>query len=153
VNVKTIARATIPSAVIAFVAACSSPPAPGSRSASPDAATETASAALGDTVRIRLGRTVSVDNRRLLLTFRSHGSDSRCPANVTCVWEGSVAVRLGARAGSTSADVELHTGLEPRTLAIDGYVVKLVGMLPYPGTSDAEHLNAPRIALVAVTAR
>jgi hypothetical protein len=131
---------------------CSSPPAgaPGSGGAAPDASAETRSAALGDTIHIRLGRSASVDNGRLLLTFRSHGADSRCPANVVCVWMGDVVLRVGARAGRSTADAELHTGLEPHTLTIDRYVVKAVGMLPYPGTTPSD--STP-IALLVVTAK
>jgi hypothetical protein len=140
-------------AALALAAACSSPPAatPGSGGTSSDASTDVTRAAVGDTVQIVLGRSASIDGGRLLLTFRSHGPDSRCPANVVCVWMGDVAVRLAARAGATSAEADLHTGLEPRTLSVGGYVVKLVGLLPYPGTPDASDLNSPRIAIVHVT--
>jgi hypothetical protein len=125
----------------ACIAACSSPPAaaPGS-GAIPDANAQTKSAALGDTVHIELGRSASVDRGRLLLTFVSRGADSRCPANVVCVWMGDVAVRIAARAGAASVERDLHTGVEPHALTIDGYIVTVVGLLPYPGT---ESPNAP----------
>ncbi len=140
------------SCAIAAGVACSSPPAaaPGSGNASPDASAEIRSAALGDTIHIRLGRSVSVDNGRLVLTFRSHGSDSRCPATVVCVWMGDVAMRIAARAGRTTAEIDLHTGLEPRTLTVDRYVVKAVGMLPYPGTTPSD---ATPTAVLLVTAQ
>ena len=136
---------------VALGAACSNPSAgaPGAPGASPDASVER-SAALGDTIQVRLGRSASVDNGRLILTFRSHGADSRCPATAVCVWAGDVAVRVGARAGPSTADAELHTGLEPHTLTIDRYVVKVVGMLPYPGTAPSD--TTPT-ALLLVTAR
>lgn len=137
---------------IALGVACSSPPAgaPGAPGTSPDASVEGRSAALGDTIHVRLGRSAGVDNGRLVLTFRSHGTDSRCPANVVCVWAGDVPVRIGARAGSSTAETELHTGLEPRTLTIDRYVVTVVGMLPYPGTTPADRTPT---ALLVATAR
>jgi hypothetical protein len=124
---------------IAVAAACSSPPAAatGSAGASPDAGSQPR-ASLGDTVHIALGRTATVDSGRLLLTFVARGPDSRCPANVVCVWMGDVAVRIAARVGGTSVERELHTGLEPHSLSLDRYLVTVVGMLPYPGTAAAE---------------
>ena len=122
--------------MLAIGGACTSPSAaaPGA-SASPDPGAQTR-APLGDTVHVQLGRSASVDAGRLVLTFLSHGTDSRCAANVVCVWAGDVPVRIAARTGRTSAEVELHTGLEPHSLTVDGYVVTLVGFLPYPGTND-----------------
>lgn len=148
----TIMRTALYSAAIAtLAAACSNPPAgaPGASGTSPDAS-ETRSAAIGDTIHLRIGRTASVDNGRLLLTFRSHGTDSRCPATAVCVWQGDVSVRIGARAGNSAAEAELHTGLEPHTLTIDRYLVKVVGMLPYPGTTPTDPTP---MALLVVTPR
>ena len=147
-----VMRTSLLCSAIAAGVACSSPPAaaPGSGSASPDVSGDARSAELGDTIHIRVGRSASVDNGRLVLTFRSHGSDSRCPATVVCVWMGDVSMRIAARAARTSTEVDLHTGLEPRTLAVDRYIVKAVGMLPYPGTTPPD---ATPTALLLVTAR
>ena len=128
-------RSTFLGPALAIATACSSPPAaaPGSTGASPDAGTDVR-ASLDDTLHIQLGRSASVDGGRLVLTFVSRGADSRCPANVVCVWMGDALVRIAARIGSTSLERELHTGLEPHSLNVNGYVVTVVGLLPYPGT-------------------
>lgn len=148
-------RMRILSAAVALAVACSSPPAgaPGSGAASADASTDTRSAALGDTVRIPLGRSASVDGGRLVLTFRARGTDSRCPANVVCVWMGDVAVRIAARAGRTSAEAELHTGIEPHSLTVDNYVVTVVGLLPYPGAEPPGSSTAAPTVLLTVARR
>lgn len=147
------ARMGILSAALTLAAACSSSPAaaPGSGGAAPDASTDTRSAALGDTVHIPLGRSASVDGGRLVLTFRGRGPDSRCPANVVCVWMGDVPARIAARAGATSVERELHTGIEPHSLTVNGYVVTLVGLLPYPGTAAREAPPAAPTVLLHVT--
>jgi hypothetical protein len=145
------AAVTLIYGAVAVSLACSSPAgAPGPGNASPDATAEPRSTVLGDTIHVRLGRSVLVDNGRLVLTFRSHGADSRCPATVVCVWMGDVAVRIGARVGSSTADTELHTGMEPQALTIDRYIVTVVGMLPYPGTTPSD---ATPTALLLVRAR
>jgi hypothetical protein len=139
VQISVTTRVSILTAIAAFAAGCSPPPAgaPGS-GASPDAGTQASSASLGDTLRIPLGRSASTDNGRLVLRFVSRGTDSRCPANVVCVWMGDAPVRIAARAGNTSTERELHTGLEPRSLTLGGYLVSVVGLLPYPGTTATE---------------
>jgi hypothetical protein len=146
-------RSKILSAAVVLVAGCSSPPAavPGSRTAARDASTQTPSAALGDTVRIELGKTASVDDGRLTLRFISRGPDSRCPATVVCVWMGDIGVRLGARVDDSSLERELHTGIEPRSFTTSGYTVSLVGVLPYPGTSAAEGPASTPMVLVVVS--
>jgi hypothetical protein len=143
-------KAGIVGVAVAIAAACSSPPAaaPGSSGASPDA---NRSASLGDTVQIELGRSAAVDGGRLVLTFVSRGTDSRCPANVVCVWMGDVPVRIAARSGKTSAEAELHTGIEPHSLGVNGYVVTVVGLVPYPGTEAPEAPRATPTVLLRVT--
>lgn len=92
-----------------------------------------------------------MDAGRLVLTFVSRGTDSRCPAHVVCVWMGDAAVRIGARAGNTSVERELHTGLDPHSLTVNGYVVTVVGLLPYPGTETPERPSATPTVLLRVT--
>jgi hypothetical protein len=132
-------RISILPALAALAVGCSSPPAgaPGS-AAAPDAGSQVISASVGDTLRIPVGRSASVDNGRLVLRFVSRGADSRCPANVVCVWMGDAQVRIAARAGNASTERDLHTGLEPRSLTVGGYLVRVVGLLPYPGTTTGD---------------
>jgi hypothetical protein len=146
-------RPWTPLAAIALAAACSAPPAgaPGSGGASPDPSAQTRTTALGDTVHIELGRSASVDRGRLVLTFLSRGADSRCPANAVCVWMGDVAVRIAARGGNASTERELHTGVGPDAFTVNGYVVTLVGVLPYPGTELPNVPPATPTVLLSVT--
>jgi hypothetical protein len=137
---------------VAIATACSTPvPAPGSSGAAPDASAQTQSASLGDTVPIQLGRSASVDGGRLVLMFVSRGADSRCPANVVCVWMGDASVRVAARTRTTSVERDLHTGIEPRSLTVNSYVVTVVGLLPYPGTAASEARPGAPTALLRVT--
>jgi hypothetical protein len=138
VYVSSMPKAFVLAAIAAIAAACSSPPAPspGSGGAARDAAGRSRSGPLDDTLHVAIGRSASADDGRLVLTFTARLSDSRCPANVVCVWMGDAAVRVSARAGRTSIERELHTALEPRSLSLGGYVVTMVGLTPYPGTED-----------------
>ena len=138
-HVLTIPRRLVLAATLALATACSSAPAaaPGSGGAAPDAAGDSRSGPLDDTVHVQLGQTAKADNGRLILGFAARLSDSRCPANVVCVWMGDAAVRVTARVGRTSVERELHTGIEPHSLSVDRYVVTVVGLTPYPGTDAA----------------
>ena len=91
---------------------------------------------MDDTLTVAVGRSATLDNGRLAVSFVARQADSRCPANVVCVWAGDAVVRVSARAGRTTVERELHTGIEPRSLSIGGYTVTVVGLTPYPGTDD-----------------
>jgi hypothetical protein len=130
----------LPTLAIAAAAACSSAVAPGRDAASLDASEQSSSGARTDTTSVRLGSTATFDGGRLELTFDARVADSRCPANVVCVWAGDAHARIKTRvAGGAVAASELHSTLEPLKLKIDRYTISMVGMTPYPGTGrDAE---------------
>jgi hypothetical protein len=152
VHLSLRSRAGLASLALALVvAACSNPPAATSScGAAPNAGTDSRGAALDDTLQIQLGRSASADGGRLILTFVARLSDSRCPANAVCVWMGDAVVRVAARAGPTSLECELHTGLEPRSLAVGRYIVRVVGLLPYPGTEPEGVPAAPPTVVLRV---
>ena len=107
---------------------------------------------LGDTVRVVRGQQAVLDGRRLVVGFSDLLDESRCPANVTCVWQGNAAVRLSlAVQGERSAPV-LNTGKEPRAATVGSYAVELVNVEPYPGTVPTDVRIAPSV-IVRVTRR
>lgn len=128
--------ALVLSTVLTLAAACSSSPAaaPGSSGVPPEAPAESRGGPVDDTLQVELGRTATADGGRVAVTFVARLSDSRCPANVMCVWMGDAAVRISARAGRTAVERELHTGIEPHSLSVDRYTITVVGLTPYPGT-------------------
>jgi hypothetical protein len=149
VHFSQATRSGLLAVAVAVAAACSTPaPAPGSSGAP---STQTQSASLGDTLHVQLGRSASVDGGRLVLTFVSRGTDSRCPANVVCVWMGDAPVRIAARTRTTSVEGDLHTGIEPHSLTVNNYVVTVVGLVPYPGTAAPEAPTAAPTVLLRVT--
>jgi hypothetical protein len=124
-------------------AACrgTSAPAPG------DAAAESQStSALDDTLRIALGEGVRVSPAGTLVTFDSVLGDSRCRPDVTCVWAGSVRVRLtfSANAGS-GASAELETNTDPRSTTFGGDVFTLLPEVEPPAGSAGRYRISLRV--------
>ena len=136
----SVGRGMKPIAILAaaILTACSSAAAPGRDGPAP--ASKTQSTSLLDTLSIGLGQSVTVDGGRLEVRFDARVSDSRCPANAVCVWQGDAQARIVTRvAGGASVTSSLHTALEPKKVVVDRYTISMIGMTPYPGTGrDSE---------------
>jgi hypothetical protein len=90
----------------------------------------------GDTFRLAPGEAVALEGTDLTVQFVGVTSDSRCPEDVTCVWEGDASVVAHTiRAGQERVWL-LHTPGEtigPRSVDVgDGWVLELTGLLPAP---------------------
>lgn len=97
----------------------------------------TVEARQGETFRLRPGETARIAGAGLLVGFRAVTQDSRCPADVVCVWEGDASARIRASAdGRSYTPFDLHTTLDPKTAEFAGRTITLVSVEPYP-TSDA----------------
>lgn len=90
----------------------------------PPAGLETRS--LGYPFSIQVGETVAMDGETLTITYDRLLEDSRCPADVQCVWEGNGRVLLTLADGeSVPASIELNTSLEPKSVVYSGFTVTL----------------------------
>ena len=90
---------------------------------------------LGDEFTLRVGQSAAISELNLWMRFIEVTADSRCPANVTCVWEGDGAVLIEvAPLNGDSKESELHTSIEPRTLSLGKVTLQLVKLEPYPAT-------------------
>lgn len=90
------------------------------------------SAVIGDTFQLRVGQQVNLDNQALRISFDAVPEDSRCPAQVTCVWEGNARVRLRVTAAGERTLVDLNTTLTPRAVTVRGYQISLERLEPQP---------------------
>lgn len=62
-------------------------------------------------------------------------SDSRCPADVQCIWEGELKVSVGLKSDTDSDDVELSSIAAP--YAFDSFKVSIAGVLPAAHSGSA----------------
>ena len=103
--------------------------------------------ATGDTVlvgRIALGETVAVGAEAV--RFDGVAEDSRCPQNVTCVWEGRARVRLVVGGSPTVFTVGSPEASVP--LRVGGQTLDVTALDPFPGSPEAESGTPISIAFV-----
>lgn len=73
-----------------------------------------------------------------LIRFHRVSEDSRCPSDVTCVWEGNAKADLELRvSGYGPVRFSLNTHMSfPRDTVINGVRVQLLDVMPYPKSTD-----------------
>lgn len=127
-------RRMAPVVLLPLLAACASAADSGGDPIEPEGTV--VEARVGQTFRLRAGTTARLENG-VLVSFRGASDDSRCPADVTCVWSGDAALHLRAVAGRAEwTPLVLHTHVLPRTGDFQGYRLTVVDLLPQP-RSDA----------------
>jgi hypothetical protein len=90
-------------------------------------------APLNQQFTLRRGETVSINSASVRLEFVEVTGESRCPANVQCVWAGDAIVHVRALDGAAVADYELHAGDSRRSAASHRQLrIELVQLEPYP---------------------
>jgi len=100
---------------------------------------------LDDPFMIKIHQTLSVDN--LALTF-SKIEDSRCPSDVTCVWEGRASITFDIYDQKQHQTIMLTTG-ENTTSYVDSYKINLIDILPYPASS--KNISEEYVATISVS--
>lgn len=97
---------------------------------------------------IKLGETINVpqNSEMAKLTFLE-SSDSRCPVNVNCIWQGVGQTKFKLKTAQSEQNFELCTGgcnvismdRKPE-IVVNGvtYIVELVNLSPYPGTGKPD---------------
>jgi hypothetical protein len=82
------------------------------------------------------------------MRFNRVVDDSRCPANVVCVWQGDGAVLLEiAPLNGDSKESVLHTSVEPNSISVGRAELRLVKLDPYPAAPGSIDPNAYVVTL------
>ncbi len=85
----------------------------------------------GGTIQLAVGDSVTVGGvGTLVMTFERVASDSRCPPDVQCVWQGEVTVQLRLSAVGTDTVALLSTVRGPSEVEYGGHVVALGEVTP-----------------------
>ena len=96
------------------------------------------------------GQTAAVTGTPLQLTFERVRDDSRCPTDVTCIWEGDATVVLKVKDGTDETSQDLHTnegGERSRKAPAGDYTISLVKLDPAPRSTQPIEAGAYRATL------
>ncbi len=108
-------------------------------------------AKLDTPIALAFSKIASVEDEKILVEFADLTEDSRCPVNVTCVWEGQVTVALNISIDGTelgSLNLTSRAGHEKLAHAdINGYSIRLAKVKP-PKTQDEIELSEYIITLL-----
>jgi hypothetical protein len=94
---------------------------------------QAAPVAFGDPFNVHAGKTAELENGATLQFLRVT-NESRCPAEVTCLWQGEAKLEIELRADGKHARESLTTQLKELTLL--GHRVQLLGVYPAPPASE-----------------
>ena len=94
-------------------------------------------ARVGREFKVRAGQVVTLDGGRLRVRFVRVTEDSRCPADVDCVWAGNaeIMVEVGGKGWRGKRSLTLNTNASPERPGEGGYgryTVRLVNLSPQP---------------------
>jgi hypothetical protein len=84
-------------------------------------------ATLDEPIQLAPGEWAHFKAEDLEIKFDGVAEDSRCPNDVVCVWAGEVVARFTLRRNSRNKDVLVK---ETQALAVDGYTIKILQVLP-----------------------
>ena len=112
---------------------------------------EITQASLDEPFTLKFGRAASIEDEEIVIGFADVTEDSRCPVNVTCVWEGQVTISLNISTRGKEPilySLTSRAGHDELSLAhIDGYSMTLLKVEP-PKTEDKIELADYIITLV-----
>lgn len=103
---------------------------------------ETANAT-NNTVVIGLEKQSKVPGSMVTLQFKDVVEESRCPVDVTCVWEGIAIINVEAASGNQKANFQVATrDFSPKNVSnsfsFSGYKFTLMELKPQPGGKEEQ---------------
>jgi hypothetical protein len=89
---------------------------------------------IGEPFDLHVGESVLIIDADIRVGFDVVVSDSRCPLNVTCLWEGTATARVwGEIAPDNRTLFDLNTNPQFRSEApYMGFLIRLLDVSPYP---------------------
>ncbi|TDX86431.1 hypothetical protein [Epilithonimonas xixisoli] len=93
------------------------------------------------TISIEINKKITIPNSKISLEFKEIVEDSRCPVDVTCVWEGIAIVNIDATNGNQKTNFKIsNQNLEDknitRSVTVSGYKITWQQLKPQPGGKE-----------------
>ncbi len=110
-------------------------------------------AALGTPLTVGYGQQVDVPGTGLSLLFRDVLEDSRCPANVNCIWGGRARIQVSVSLNGIHI-AEMTLGIQgdaPTGMTVvNGYSIRLAGLEPHPSAGSGDSDKSDYVAAIVV---
>lgn len=88
---------------------------------------------LNQEFELRLDEQAVFSLEGLIIKFLAVLEDSRCPQGVDCFWEGNGKIRISVEKFDSAINIfELNTNIDPQTIRVEDYQIKLITLLPKP---------------------
>jgi uncharacterized Zn finger protein len=83
---------------------------------------------------IEVNQSAEIKSEDITVTFLNVTADSRCPADVMCVWMGQADIELSVQKGDEESALSLTMGgdTSPEESIFDMYLIQLIELAPYP---------------------
>jgi len=83
---------------------------------------------------LQVNQSAEIKSEDMKITFLNITSDSRCPSDVTCIWQGQAGIELDVQKGEVESTVSLSIGGDssPEESIFNSYLIQLVDLSPYP---------------------
>lgn len=85
---------------------------------------------------------------RITVKFLEMIEDSRCPADVSCVWAGVARIKIRLTRKGKSSDFELNTNQADKPAVFQGYSVALKDLEPRQSTTSKYSPSAYSVTLI-----
>ena len=111
----------------------------------------------GSTIELNFAdcETGNIDGDDLKLCFDAVVSDSRCPANAVCIWQGAATATFSFTKNGDAHRFNLSTlTMKPnytKDTVIGGYKIEFINLSPYPGTVADPIPDSQRKAELKIT--
>ncbi|MFH0737206.1 MAG: hypothetical protein V1827_00500 [Candidatus Micrarchaeota archaeon] len=100
----------------------------------------TKTAGINEEFTLKINETASIPSEGLSITLVDVPEDSRCPSSVQCVWAGRTTVEFQVKKGNADLgrfNATSEPGASGTAVAVSGYLIRVIGVSPYPGAPSS----------------
>jgi len=89
---------------------------------------------IGSEFMLQFNQSAEIKSENMKITFLNVTSDSRCPTDVTCVWQGKAEIDVNLQKEDQDVTVSLPIGGDSNqdVTVFNQYLIQLVDLSPYP---------------------
>ncbi len=89
---------------------------------------------IGSEFMLQFNQSAEIKSENMKITFLNVTSDSRCPTDVTCVWQGKAEIDVNLQKEDQDVTVSLPIGGDSKqdVTVFNQYLIQLVDLSPYP---------------------